>query len=281
MTADYAAQVLAEIEVSPAESPDQLRARADALMTDFAAAVAAPMRLSTEMALLRALACAVENRDAARLPVAEAEAALVEAEAVYAATAEPEAEAALGCVEARQQFEAARDRLEQAQRAGVEPAEEVTLDVHATSAAKVDQRRAQELARAQAARMHAKTALDAARAQLERARAALAAAEAALSAPLTADRPLGERFAALLHLWPLRVALDQAGQMPLDPVDKAIARQLCEAFAGTMGVVPPQLEREIRAEAAREATAQIRRTAITIPGSKVDTTIGALIGNVG
>ena len=281
MTADYAAQVLAEVEVSPAESPEQLRARADALMTDFAAAVGALPRLQIEIAQLRGLAVAIENRDAARIPVAGAEAAVRAAERALEATAAPEAEAAGRCVEARQEFEAARDALEQAQQAGVEPAEEVTLDVHATSAAKVDQRRAQELARAQAARLQARTALDSARAQAARARDALATAEAAIDTPLAADRPVAERLGALIYAWPLRVALRNEPGYELDEIDLALCRQLCTEVADALGVVPPRLARRIEAEAAREATAQIRRTSITIPGTKVDTTLGALLGNVG
>ena len=211
-------------------------------MTDFAAAVGALPRLQIEMAQLRGRAVAIENRDAARIPVAEAEAAVREAEAAYAATAEPEARGGRGgCVEARQEFEAARDALEQAQRAGVEPAEEITLDVHATSAAKVDQRRAQELARAQAERLTAKRALDAARAQLARAQDALAAAEAAVDTPLAADRPVSERLAGLIYTWPLRAALKDVPGYELDPIDLALCRQLCTEVANVLDVVPPRL----------------------------------------
>jgi hypothetical protein len=278
---DAVNELLNAIEVSPAESPAQLRARADGLMTDFAAAVAAPMRLSMEMAVLRARACAIESRDAARIPVAEAEAALAGAEASHAATAGPEVEAAQLAVAARHEFEQARDGLAEAQRAGAEPAALIEADMTATSAARVDQHQQRVLAEAQAARVTARRAVDTARAQVDRARAGLAAAEAVLASPLTADRPVAERFMALMHTWPIRVALDQAGEMPLDPVDKAIARQLCGELASALGVVPPRLRRQIADEAAREATSAIRRTAITIPGTKVDTTLGALLGNVG
>ena len=273
--------VLNEVEVSPAESPEQLRARAAGLMDDFRVAVGALPRLQMEMAQLRGRAVAIESRDAARIPVADAEAALVEAEAVYAATAAPEIEAARLAVAARQEFEQARDALAEAQRAGAEPAALIEADMTATSAARVDQHQQRVLAETQATRMQARTALDAARAQLGRAQAALGKAEAELETPLTADRPVSERLAALIYVWPLRVALRDVEGYGLDVIDLALCRELCTEVADALGVVPPRLRRQIADEAAREATAQIRRTSITIPGTKVDTTLGALLGAVG
>jgi hypothetical protein len=92
---------------------------------------------------------------------------------------------------------------------------------------------------------------------------------------------VSERLAALIYVWPLRVALRDVEGYELDVIDLALCRELCTEVADALGVVPPRLRRQIEAEAAREATAQIRRTSITIPGTKVDTTVGALLGRVG
>jgi hypothetical protein len=83
----------------------------------------------------------------------------------------------------------------------------VRLDMAAMSAARVDSREQRSLTAAQSARAAARSGLDTTRAALTRAQAALAQAEAAIDAPMTADRPLDERFASLLLTWPVRVSM--------------------------------------------------------------------------
>ncbi len=270
--------VLSEIEVGATEGPEQLRQRAAVLDAEFATAITAPMRLSMEAATLRARATAIEKAREAEAPVAGAQAAVAEAEAAFAATAQPAEEAAQRSARARHLFEEARDAAVQAQANGADPAELIELDVRATSAARVDVHEEGALADAEAAREAAKRALDAARARLDRAREDLDRARAAIDAPLTADRPLGERFAALFYTWPTRAALRHQDGYQLDPVDLALCRQLCQAVADDLDVVPPRLARQIADEAAREATRQLRGMRVSVPGTSLDTTVGALVG---
>jgi hypothetical protein len=271
--------VLSEIEVSVTETPEQLRARAAVLDGEYALAVTAPIRLAMESATLKARAIAIENAQRAEAPVAEAEAAVSEALDAYGATAEPVENATLRCAQARTAFESARDALTQAREARDEPARLIELDLAATSAANVDVWEAEALTEAQGHREVAKRALDAARATLTQARAALEKAVAAIDAPMTADRPLADRFAELLHTWPLRVALRNQDGYALDAVDLAICRMLCQEVADALDVVPPRLARQIAREAAQEATQALRGTQISVPaGQGLNTTVGALAG---
>ena len=273
--------LLSEIEVTASESPEQLRARADALMDDFRTAVASLPRLGREAAELKARAGAIERAEAAREPVAQAEAGVRQAEAALAATAQPEAEAAARATRARHLFEQARDAWEQGVAANAEPAELVSLDQAAASAARVDQHEQRSLANAQSTREAARRALDTARATLVQAQADLEKAEAAIAAPMTADRPLDERFASLILTWPIRTAMRNTPGWELDPGDMAICRELCAAVADDLNVVPARRARQIRDQAAEEATRALRGMRIAVPGTSLDTTIGALIGNTG
>ena len=280
-TAAHVLEVLKDVEQDPGETPAQLRARAEAIGDDFRTAVAALPRLGLEMAELRARATAIEARDAAREPVREAEAGVAGAEASLAATAQPEEDAAGRATRARHLFEQARDAWEQGVAANAEPAELVSLDQAAASAARVNQHEQRSLASAQAARESARRALDTARATLARAQADLEKAEAAIAAPMTADRPLDERFAALLLTWPVRVAMRSVPGWELDPGDMAICRELCASVADDLNVVPARRAREIREAATEEATRALRRMRISVPGTALDTTVGALLGNAG
>jgi hypothetical protein len=272
--------LLSRIEVSVTETPEQLRARAAALDTEYTVAVTAPIRLAMESATLKARAVAIEKAQQVEAPVAEAEAAVTAALEAYGATAEPERKAAAKAVKARQDFERARDEHEQAKDdEDVEPSELTRLRVVAWAAAETDVHEQGKLDEAQALRATAKQSLDTARAALAQARAALEKAVAAIDEPMTADRPVSERFAELLHTWPLRVALREQDGYALDAVDLAICRALCQEVADALDVVPPRLARQIRIEAANEATKALRGTQISVPaGQALNTTVGALAG---
>jgi hypothetical protein len=76
----------------------------------------------------------------------------------------------------------------------------------------------------------------------------------------------------------LRVALKDTPGYELDAVDLALCRQLCTALADALGVMPARLERQIRDEAAKEATRALRGMRVSVPGTALDTTVGALVG---
>ena len=260
---------LSRVEVTAAETPEQLRERAQALDAEFTLAVAAPMRLSLESATLKARASAIERAREAEAPVTAAEAALAEAEERYAVTAEPEEKAATRCAKARHGFERARDELEQAQVNSEEPARLVELDIAATASARVDDWEQQALTAAQAARGAARQDLDRARAALTRTREALERAEAAVDAPLqAAGRPLGERFEALVFCWPIRVSMRSQPGWEMDATDLALARWLCEISASDLHVVPEALAAQIRQEATREVTRQMHQASIVLPDGR-------------
>jgi hypothetical protein len=276
------AEVLAGIEMSPAESPPQLRARAAALDGDLRTAIAATGRLGLEAAALRARAVAIEHRDAARQPVQEAEEAVAAAQAAYDATAAPEVEATRYAVEARQAFEAARDALEDAQRGQVSPADEIEMEAATEAGARVDERRLQVLARAQQARVLAKRDLDRARARLARAQAGLEAAEEDLANPRPGAGAPGELHARLLHCWPTRFldALTGAGP-PLNDAELEACRDLARRFADLLGVVPAgaaqRLEQRAAAAALQEVRQRMHQVAIVGPGGQA-LNLGQLMG---
>jgi hypothetical protein len=280
--ADNVGQVLAEVEMSPAESPAQLRARADALMADFRQAVDIPPRLAVEAAGLRARAGAVERAGAAREPVAQAEAAVAAAADVYAATAAPEIEATRRAVAARQGFEGARDALQEAQRARAEPAHLVELELRAEAAARVDAHEQGALGDAQAARAAARRDLAAARGRLESAAAGLAAAEAAVGDPASAGIPAADLYAGLLHCWPSRVLHALAGDgPPLGDAELEACRDLARRFADLLGVVPAgaaqRLEQRAAAAALKEVRQRMHQVAIAGPGGQA-LNLGQLMG---
>jgi hypothetical protein len=253
-------------------------------MTEWHTAVGAIGRLGIEAAESRGRASAIEARDAAREPMEAAQAEVDAALDAYSATAGPEAEAIRRATEARHQFEIARDELAEAQRNGTEPAVEIELDMKATSAAKVDERHCALVLEAQAVREQTKRQLDATRARLAQAKAALASAEEAISHPLQApDRPLNERFEALLLTWPLRAALRHTPGYEVDDKDLAIIKELCQIVASDLGVMPRRLAAEIRDQAAREASADVSRRyqamELVLPGGQV-TSLGRLGANV-
>ena len=284
MTTGDVNAVLAAVEVSAQDSPEALRARADQVMADWHQAVDAIMRLGIEAATLRGRAAAIEARDAARQPVVDAAAAVDAALDAYSASGDDEAEASRHATTARHDFERARDEHEQAKANGAEPAVETELGIRAMAAAMTDERRAGVYAEARAARGERKRELDTARVQLAQAREALQRAEDAIDHPLQAPgRTVAERFAALLHTWPLRAALRNTPGFELDGIDLELVKEMCRAVASDLGVVPPHLAQQIRNDTARDVADQLRRqyqsTEIALPGGQV-TSLGRLGGAI-
>ena len=268
-----AAQILARIEQGGDESPQRLRERAAELMADYGAALAALPRLVQEVALLRGRAGALEQADLARAALAEADAAVAAAEEVYEATAGPEQEAARAAVHAHQVSEGAREAVARA----ADPAEEADLETAAIAAARVDQRRLQELARTQEARVLSKRARDAARARLARAREALEAAEATVDAPMAAPRPAMEQVQELALTWTYRLAMRNEPGWELTEPQLGFIRSSAAGAADAMNVVPDRLAWQIAAAVARQSARGAVGAEFKLPFTAVETTIAELL----
>ncbi len=236
-------------------TPDPAVLEDEAAQLDAAAIelVSRPGELWAEAAAKRALAAAIRLRADALELMADADAGVARAEAAYEDTGPLEAAAAKRAIEARQQFEGARDALAQARDKAAPVAEIADADGRTMSAARVDEWEHEKLAEAQQIRAAAYQAVLQARRRRAEARARLDAAQRDVDNPAEAPVDPAERFRMLAFCWPYKVLTASNGYGPkLSKAELAACRLLAEAMADLLGASPPGAAQRVRAAASRE-----------------------------